>query len=309
MKILFVSSANRNEELNPVVVNQAQSLSKEGIEISYFGVRGKGIRGYLRNVISLRKEIKKVKPDVVHAHYVLSGVIAKLAGAKPLLVSLMGSDIKGSRWQWMMSKIFAGYFWDGCIVKTSEMKSLLRNESVHVVPNGVDMDLFKPEPKEIALKETGWDPEAVNILFPSDPERPEKNFRLAEEALSVMEDPKIRLHILKNVQREKVVIYLNASDVVLLTSRWEGSPNIIKEAMACNIPVVSTKVGDVEEIFNGTDGCYLSENSAVEIGRALKHAIAKKRTDGRSHISYLDSGLVARRIIDIYSNLVLKKTR
>lgn len=305
MKVLFVSSANRNGEINPIVLNQGQSLSGKGVEIRYFGVRGNGFAGYLGNVASLKKELKEFKPDVVHAHYVLSGVVAKFAGARPLVVSLMGSDVNGGRWQRMISQVFAGYFWDACIVKTEEMKKTLGYERIHIIPNGVDMNWFIPEAKEDALRETGWDETKVNILFPSDPERPEKNFRLAEEAVKALSDDKLKLHVLKDVPRRKVVHYLNASDTVLLTSHWEGSPNIIKEAMACNIPVVSTMVGDVEEIFRGTDGCYIVKDNVGEICLALRSAITRKRTDGREHIAYLDSGLIARRIIDIYSGLLL----
>lgn len=304
MKVLFVSSANRNGELNPVVLNQGHSLKKEGIEIEYYGVTGKGITGYLRNAGPLKKELKRLKPDLVHAHYALSGVIASLAGAKPLLVSLMGSDVRGSIWQRIISRVFARYFWDACIVKTHEMKAVLRDERIHVIPNGVDMNHFIPESKEKALIETGWDETAINILFPSDPDREEKNFGLAEEAVREMKDEKLKLRILRSVPREKVVHYLNASDVVLLTSRWEGSPNIIKEAMACNIPVVSTKVGDVEEIFDGTDGCYLVDSSAGDICAALRDAVKKKRTDGRVHIGHLDSGLIAGKISKIYSDII-----
>jgi teichuronic acid biosynthesis glycosyltransferase TuaC len=305
MKVLFVSSANKKDEINPVVFNQGQSLSREGIEIYYFGVRGKGLTGYLSNVNSLKTELMVLKPDIVHAHYVLSGVLAKLAGARPLVVSLMGSDVNDGHLQRMAAALFSRYFWDACIVKTEEMKKLIRNEHVHIIPNGVDMTRFRPGGKEEALTETGWDKNAINVLFPADPDRPEKNFRLAQEAVKTIGDDNVRLQILKDVPRDKVVHYLNASDVVLLTSLWEGSPNIIKEAMACNIPVVSTKVGDVEEVLMGTDGCYVVKDSVGEICSALRSAISKKRTDGRNHIAYLDSGLVSRRIIELYSDLLM----
>lgn len=304
MKVLFISSANRNGEINPSVLNQGISLIRAGLEVRFFGIRGKGLKGYLRNIVLVKKEIKEFMPDVVHAHYVLSGVVAKLAAAKPLVVSLMGSDVNGSWLQKMISLVFARYFWDACIVKTAEMKTLLKDDTVQVIPNGVDMELFRPVSKEVAIKETGWDEDRINILFPSDPARPEKNFSLARKAVAALGAEKTMLRILKDVPYEKTVYYLNASDVVLLTSLWEGSPNIIKEAMACGIPVVSTKVGDVREIFSNTDGCYLVEDNVHEICNALRLAVVKKRTDGRDHITYLNSQIIAGKIKDIYSNLL-----
>jgi teichuronic acid biosynthesis glycosyltransferase TuaC len=304
MKVLFVSSANRNGEPNPVVMNQGMSLIREGIEVRFYGIRGRGLSGYFRNIKSLRNEIRKFKPDIVHAHYLLSGMVAGFAGFRPLVVSLMGSDVLGGRWQRLMSSFLSGHVWDTCIVKTNEMKRVLRNGRAQVIPNGVNMDHFAPEPVKKALKETGWDGSKINILFPSDPERPEKNYGLAEECVKLMEDDRACLHVLKDVPRDRVVHYLNAADIVLLTSRWEGSPNIIKEAMACNIPVVSTKVGDVEEIFNGIDGCYLFEGDPYEGGRALNLAAEKKPTGGREHVRRYDTGTVSRKIIKVYADLL-----
>ncbi|HCM59958.1 MAG TPA: glycosyl transferase family 1 [Bacteroidales bacterium] len=304
MKVLFVGSANRDGEPNPVVLNQGSSLIRGGMDLRYYGVRGKGLTGYLRNIISLRKEIANFKPDIVHAHYVLSGVVSSLAGAKPLVVSLMGSDVLGGRTQRVVSGIFGRFFWDACIVKTGEMKNLLGLNHVHVVPNGVDFDHFRPLPREEALAVAGWDGTRINILFPSDPARPEKNFRLAEDGVKAMDNERVSLHVLGNVPRDRVVWYLNAADAILITSHWEGSPNIVKEAMACNRPVVSTMVGDVGELFAGAEGCYAVRGNADEIASSLYRATAIRETNGRESISGLDSRAIALRLEGIYSELL-----
>lgn len=304
MKVLFVGSANRNGEPNPVVLNQGSSLIREGVDLRYFGVKGKGFGGYLRNIISLRKEIANFRPDIVHAHYVLSGVVSSLAGARPLVVSLMGSDVLGGGMQRIVSGIFARYFWAACIVKTGEMKKLLGIKHVHVVPNGVDFGHFRPLPRDEALAVTGWDGTTINILFPSNPARPEKNFSLAEKSVETMTNERIRLHVLENVPRDKVVWYLNAADAILITSLWEGSPNIVKEAMACNRPVVSTAVGDVEELFTGTEGYFTVKDDAGEIASSLYRAVAIRETNGRESIAGLDSKAIARRLEGIYTELL-----
>ena len=304
MRVLFVSSANRKGEINPVVHNQGQSLLREGIDLHFFGVSGKGISGYLGNLRSIRKKIREFRPDIVHAHYFLSGALVTLAGAKPLVVSLMGSDVHGSRWQRFFSSLLARYFWDVCIVKTDRMRKVLGTGSSIVIPNGVNMELFRPVERAEACRKTGWDSSLLNVLFPSDPLRPEKNFVLAERAVTLTGEAGIRLRILKDVPGDRVVDYLNASDSVLLTSMWEGSPNIIKEAMACNIPIVSTDVGDVREIVGDTTGCFITGNDAGEISSALLEAIKCKPTEGRKHIEHLDSRTVAARLINIYVGLI-----
>jgi glycosyltransferase involved in cell wall biosynthesis len=303
MRVLFVSSANRKGEINPVVYNQGLSLLKEGIDLRFFGVRGKGASGYLRNTGLLRKQIRDFQPDIVHAHYLLSGAVATLAGARPLVVSLMGSDVHGSRRQRFVSSFMARHCWKVCIVKTVRMQKALGTVDSLVIPNGVDLELFRPGDREEACREAGWDSSSVNVLFPSDPGRAEKNYLLAEKAAGRADDSGMKLRILRDVSRENVVNYLNAADAVLLTSLWEGSPNIIKEAMACNIPVVSTDVGDVREITGETSGCFITGYDADEISEALLKAVKCRPTDGRRHIEHLDAGVVARRLINVYTRL------
>ncbi len=304
MRVLFVSSANRRGEINPVVYNQGLSLIKEGIDLRFFGVIGKGAAGYLGNRGLLRKEIRAFKPDLVHAHYLLSGAVATLAGARPLIVSLMGSDVHGSSRQRFFSSFLARHFWDICIVKTERMQQALGINGTLVVPNGVDMELFCPGDREEACRQAGWDSSSVNVLFPSDPARAEKNFVLAEKAVALSGDSGIKLRILRDVPRERVVTHLNASDAVLLTSLWEGSPKIIKEALSCNIPIVSADVGDVREIMSGISGCFITGHDAGEISSALLKAVECRPTDGRRHIGHLDSRTVAARVINIYEGLL-----
>jgi len=303
VRVLFVSSANRKGEINPVVHNQGLSLIKEGVDLRFFGVRGKGVSGYLRNIGLLRKQIRDIQPDIIHAHYLLSGVVATLAGAKPLVVSLMGSDVHGSRGQRFFSSLLAKHCWKVCIVKTVRMQQALGTADSLDIPNGVDMELFRPGDREEACRKNGWDGSSVNVLFTSNPGRAEKNYLLAEKAVARAGVSNIKLQILKDVPRESVVNYLNAADVVLLTSLWEGSPNIIKEAMACNIPVVSTDVGDVREIIGETSGCFITGYDVDEISEALLRAIEYRTTDGRCHIVHLDAGTVAQSLINVYTRL------
>jgi glycosyltransferase involved in cell wall biosynthesis len=121
----------------------------------------------------------------------------------------------------------------------------------------------------------------------------------------------VELHLLENIAPDQVPIYLNAADVVLLTSRWEGSSNVTKEAMACNTPVVSTDVGDARELFDGLDGYYItqqtSESVAQQLTEAIQFAKENDQTQGRKRILGLglDEETIAKRLITVYQKLLV----
>jgi glycosyltransferase involved in cell wall biosynthesis len=304
MRVLFVSSGNGSSGISPIIKNQGESLQKVGVELDYFAIRGKGVGGYLRGISELRRELKGKSYDIVHAHYWLSGIVASLAGAKPLIVSLMGDDVKATPiFRWIIY-IFHYLSWQKIIVKSRDMYETLGIREAHTIPNGVDMERFKPIERGLALQEVGWDGEKRHILFTSDPMRVEKNFKLAEMAFSELPDKDLELHYLKDIPHAKIPYYYNASSVVILTSLWEGSPNAIKEAMACNVPIVSTDVGDVRELISETEGCYISSFNyrefASDIAQALKF---EGRTDGRERIQHLNREFIADKILNLYKGM------
>ncbi len=312
MKVLFVFSANKLNGINTIVSEQGQSLIDMGIDLSYFSITEKGLSGYLKAAIKLRSFLKKEKFQIIHAHYSLSAFAASLAGAKPLFVSLMGSDVKAQRWYRYVIKFFNFFFWSACIVKTEDMKSTLKTKNVFVLPNGVNLNTFKPIEKKTAQNEIGWDLNKQHILFASDPERPEKNFELTNMSFNLIKNPNLELHFLKNIDHSKIPLYLIATDVVVLTSFWEGSPNIIKEAMACSRPIVSTKIGDVEWLFNNIEGHYLTEFNADDLSQKMLSAIdfseKNSKTFGRERISkiMLDKDSVASKLIKLYEPICSK---
>jgi len=142
-KVLFVSSGNSNNGFS-IIKNQAISLERNGIEVSYFRIKGKRFKGYLKGAYQLHKLLKNNNFDVVHAHYSLSAFAATLAGAKPLVVSLMGSDVKVKSSFKLLLKVSSIWFWKVTIVKSQDMKNDLGFEQAVVIPNGVDCDKFKP---------------------------------------------------------------------------------------------------------------------------------------------------------------------
>ena len=306
MKVLFISSGNSKIGISPITYNQGESLKEQGVIIEYYKIKGKGLKGYLSNVMPLRKKLKAKTYDVVHAHYSLSAFVATLSGAKPLVVSLMGSDVKAKSFFKIWIKLFVKLVWSATILKSQDMKESLGLQKVKVLPNGVNFNRFKPLDKKDCQEQLGWNNTKINILFAANPERLEKNYKLAKEAISIIDETNIVVHFLKGVPNTDMPLYYNAADVVLLTSLWEGSPNVIKEAMACNRPIVATNVGDIAEVVSKTKGCYVTSFDKYELAEKLSLALTSNDTTGRKDIEYLNANKIACRIIDIYDNVINK---
>jgi glycosyltransferase involved in cell wall biosynthesis len=305
LKVLFVSSGNKLTGISNIVLYQGKSLQRIGVKVEYFLIEGHGIKGYLKAVKVLKKKLLD-KYDLIHAHYSLSGFVAALAGAKPLIVSLMGSDVKEISLNRIGILFFNLFFWDQIIVKTDGMMNILGLSDLDVIPNGVDLTIFYPQDRIKAREKVEWNINKVHILFPSDPSRAEKNYKLFLEAIGLLKDESIEIHDLVNIKAELVPVYFNATNIVALTSLREGSPNVIKEAMGCNVPVVSTDVGDVKWIFGSTNGCYVTSFDAKDIADKLKQAIlfskTKGKTNGRDRIIKLglSSETIAEKIKSVY---------
>lgn len=309
MKVLFVSSGNSGS-VSPIIKNQGDSLARAGVDIIYYLIKGKGIKGYFKSIIPLRRYLKNNSFDAIHAHYSLSAFVASLAGAKHLIVSLMGSDVKSSKCYKFLIRFFASFFsWKSIIVKSQDMYDDLGIIKAVIIPNGVDTERFKPMDKEGCQKKLSWDISKKHILFTSNPDRIEKNYKLALDSVNLIKNYEVELHYMKGVPNEETPIWYNAADVVLLTSLWEGSPNAIKEATVCNRPIVSTDVGDVRWNIGDTRGCYICsyepQDCAVKIKQALMFSENEKATNGRKHIDELglDNKMVAKKIIEIYKNI------
>lgn len=307
MKVLFVGSGNHGE-ISPIIKSQGDSLVSSGIEVEYFLIKGKGLRGYLSHVKSLRKYLRENDFDVIHVHYSLSAFTASLAGARPMVVSLMGSDVKATGLYKMVIRVFARVFgWKEIVVKSSDMYEDLKIRRARIIPNGVDLELFKSLDKEKCRHSLDWDTDGVHVLFPADPSREEKDFELAVAATNLL-DSSVKMHVFKQVDHKKTPLYFNAADVVLLTSKWEGSPNVIKEAMACGCPIVSTDVGDVRERMAGVEGCYVANTrEPEELAGLLRKALSfEGRTKGRNKIiaDGIDNRQVAKQLIEIYERVL-----
>ena len=326
MKVLFVVSGNNQYyDVAPFIRSQGDSLVEEGVDISYFLIRGKGIFNYLKNVIPLRKHLKNNPVDVIHAHYSLCGWVAVLAAGRiPVVLSYMGDDLFGSHvaqnkrsfksWTLILLGKAVQPFLSAIVCKSQQMADAVARKSIcHVVPNGVRLDQFKLYDKSLR-KELGLDKDKKYVLFLGDPSDNNKNVALVEGALEVLNRPDVELLIRYKVSHDAVVKYLNVADVFTLCSFSEGSPNVVKEAMACNCPMVVTNAGDAAWVAGDVPGCYVSpsyepEDFAKKLRLALQYSEKHGRTKGREQLLALglDASSIAEKIIGIYRSLIQKK--
>ncbi len=322
MKVLFIASGHKGKNrIAPFIQAQGDALSEEGIEMSYFAVEGKGAMSYLRSVPLLRKRIEADPPDLIHAHYSLCGWVAVLAGTgKPIVLSLMGDDAYGdyiakdridwrSSWlpvvTWMIQP-----FVDVLISKSANIaRHVYRPRISHIIPNGVRLDQFRLYPGG-CREELGLRPDKQYVLFLGDRNIPRKNFALADAAVRLLGRPDVELINPFPLSHGEVVKYLNSADVFVLCSFMEGSPNVVKEAMACNCPIVTTDVGDAAWVTGDTPGCVVSSFHAAEfagaLAQALDYAATNGRTEGRQRLIQLglSASDVAQRICAIYAQLL-----
>ena len=310
MKVLFVASGNKSVgKVSAFVQSQYDSLVKEGVEMRLFPVVGHGIRGYLHNLSALRRTVKEFGPDIIHAHYSTCGYLATLAACgtrSRVVVSLLGSfPVKNLRYA--LIRFCVRHVWDATVVKSERTRKQL-GEEIPVIPNGVNLDSFRLKPREEARKAVGFEDERKYVIFVSNPDRAEKNYPLATAAVSRLADDLVELYPVFNKTHAEVVDYMCAADALVMTSLSEGSPNVIKEAMACNCPLVVTDVGDVRWVTEGVEGTYVADSyDPEEIARLLTEALRfGRRTRGRDKI--LELGLtteaVARKIIAVYSGIL-----
>ena len=291
--------------ISPFVSEQADALTDAGMQVDIFTIIGKGLIGYLRNFKRLKKTIREFKPDVVHAHYGLTGLLANLQRKAPVVTTFHGCDINrlSLRLFSYIPLLFSKFNIFVSAAQVIKVKSVAGKHAV--IPCGVDLNVFKPTSKVDARLQLGWETDKKYVLFSSNFDHPEKNAQLAKDALSLM--PDITLVELKGFSREEVVLAMNAADVGLLTSFREGSPMFIKEMMACRRPVVSTNVGDVEEQLSGLKGCFIVPFDTCAVVNALNEAMAFESVEvDVERYQKIDNQYVASELIGIYSTIIKK---
>lgn len=305
MDVVFIFRGYGKDSGNIIVDRQRNAIEREGINITCYTIENGGLFGYIKAFQKLKRELKGKYFDLIHAHYNISGFVSALASKKPVCCSLMGSDIfQQNNVLKLITKLFSKYLWKSVIVKSLEMKQLI--PSALIIPNGVDFINFRPINKNESQNFTGFDHLVHNIIFVAkNPEAKVKNLELAKHAIKLTGMNNIKLHIISDIDFSLLPYYYNAADLILLTSFSEGSPNVIKEAMACNCPIVATDVGDIRQMIEDTEGCFITSFDPIEISNKIKLALNfGKRTNGREKIKHLDNKIIAKQIISVYKKIL-----
>jgi glycosyltransferase involved in cell wall biosynthesis len=301
------------------VKDQIESVKAKIADVSIYNIKGNINKfNYLKAAYQIQRLIRKNDFDIIHGHYVYSGWIAALQFRVPLVVSFMGSDLNGSARESgslelqsyvdiLLSKLLQ-YVAHGIIVKTEKMKHriFLKNKCI-VLPNGVDFNKFREIPRHKARNKLKLDQNKKYILFAGNYKRSNKAFHIIQAAAKILKDKNDQVNLLLayNQPHDLMPYYMNAANVLALSSWREGSVNVVKEAMACNLPIVSTDVGDVKEIIAKTQGCRIVKRNPLEFAQMLDMIIhTYDRTEGRKAIQHLRIENIAQRLIDFYEMVI-----
>lgn len=308
MRILVVASYNKGS-FAPFIIEQTEVLKRLGSDVELFGLQGKGLIGYLKNLPALKRKIKMFCPDVIHAHYGLSGLFANLQRQVPVVTTYHGSDINDKKVLPLSKMAIAFSAWN-VFVSSRTLEIAHQQRKYTLLPCGIDLTDLQLTCKNEARLKLGLDADKKYVLFAGAFNNAIKNAPLAKEALSLLKDDPIELLELKGYSREEVTLLMCAADAFLMTSFSEGSPQVVKEALACGCPIVSVDVGDVRERTKGVEGCYVADSRhPQDLAELLSKALLfEGKTHGREKViaDKLDNESVAQQLIGIY-NKVLKK--
>jgi glycosyltransferase involved in cell wall biosynthesis len=246
--------------------------------------------------------------DLIHANSGLTAPFALLQPDRPVVQTFWGSDLMGDYLYGQYDHVckFCARRFDAAIVRNEAMKRKLGMDA-HVIPAGVDMETFKPMPKDEARESVGWSPEKRHVLFPYAPRRERKNYPLAKEVVDRVNervDDEVVLQAVHGVDHDRIPVYMNASDALILTSKLEGSPNTVKEALACNLPVVSTDVGDVRERLRDVHPSTVANGTDELVGGLVDVIEHEGRCNGRKRVEPLSWDRIGDRIIGVYDDVL-----
>jgi teichuronic acid biosynthesis glycosyltransferase TuaC len=307
------------------VEQQIHGLRQIGLDIDVIFVdrAQKGMKAYMGLGQKVRTRIKDLQPDLVHVMYggVMADQVTRTVHDRPTVVTFHGSDLLGEPLSGLLRKLIAGYgVWvswraarraSGIVVVSKILQDALPEDldssKVKVIPCGIDIERFKPLNRDTCRDQLGWAANRFHVLFPTSSGNPLKRPGLARAALEAVNRFGIHgeMHQLQGVAYHEVPVWLNASDVVLLTSLHEGSPTIIKEALACNRPVVSVDVGDVRERLQGIEGCYIALPDPNDLAAKLYLVYASScKVVGRSKMQEFSLEHVGLRLKEFYGEVL-----
>ncbi len=292
----------------PFITEQADAIEQVGeVEIDYFTVRGNALWSYFK-VRDLKRKIKTFQPDLIHAHYGLSGFAAILQRQVPVVITFHNGETLSAKANFMSSvaSLFAKHviyvaqhIYDLCYLKPKTNYTIL--------PCGVNLEQCVVVDQQQARQELGFAADKKYVLFGGAFANLRKNYPLLQQAITLLHRNDIEVLEMKGLDRATITKLMCACDLFALPSKSEGSPQALKEAMACNCPIIATDIADIKYLLGDIEGHYICEFDPKDLADKLKLAIAfGKRTEGRKRIIELglDNKQVAQKLIDIYKSCI-----
>jgi glycosyltransferase involved in cell wall biosynthesis len=319
MRVLYVIPGQPEGSEFIFAKRQIACLESAGVASRKFFLTSRTSILFLISAISrLREEIADFQPDIVHAQFgTVNAMVCVCAGASPLVVTFRGGDLNPTREVSRLRSLVGRFLSQitalratAIVCVTDRLRSRLwwKQGKCRVIPNGVDLSKFVPMSREKARSILSWHQEKRVILFNAGRNAQAKRLDLAMAAVErvrlQMND--IHIEVLRgDILPDRVPLYLNAADCLLVTSDWEGSPNIVKEALACNLPIVAVDAGDISERIAGVSVSRITERSPEALGQCLVEILQENRiSNGRDKVANLSDRAIARQILEIYHNVM-----
>jgi len=321
MKVLVISNMypGKNSYLGIFIKRQVEDMENEGLSTIKVVKNRKGSIAYVPFILKNIFYLLLGSYDIVHAYYGFhSALFAAIVKRRPLIITFVGSDAVKEPLRNKVYRILQRFVVSRAnhiIAVSSKIRDILisdlgaDSDRISVITFGIDFDLFKPIPQAKAREKLGFPSDKKLVLFPSSPKRIEKRFDIFNRAVELLQkdNHNILPVILSNNRRpySEVPLVMNACDVLVLTSDSEGSPTVIKEALACNLPIVSVDVGDAREVIKDAANCYICKQEPVNIAEGIKLVLNNGiRTAARNNIKHLSAKKIARKIIELYKKII-----
>lgn len=324
LRVLMIASEWPTEDIPgnvSFIVRQVNFLRRAGIHVEVFVFRGaKNPVNYFKAWARLHGKLRHECYDLIHAQSGQSGLLA-WPKHLPLVVTFRGDDILGvnrpSGGHTLAGKVlrqlsrFVARRADAVIAVADHMrKHLPSSVSVNVIPSGLDFESLPLIPQSEARQRLRLPLDGRLVLYVSNPANPRKRCELARQAVEILNERlPAKLIVVWGVPHAEIPVYMCACDVFLFTSSQEGSPNVIKEALACNLPVVSVAVGDVAMRLRGSAGCEVCDDDRPQtIAASLERVLTRQQpTNGREMVRDLDEKLITQKVIGVYRSILKKR--
>ena len=308
MRVLVVTNLYPSENdpaFGTFVEDEVEALRRLGLHVDVLFINGKRSRwNYLWGVPRLWWRILNRQYDILHAHYSLTGLIARMQLRVPLVITFHGAEVAVG-WPARVSRWLRDRA-DAAIVTSDRVLEDLAAQEAIVIPPGVDMERFRPSDSRQARQTLGLPMDKELVLFVG---RAEWDKRLGEMQRAIhilqMDRPQAELVLVSGQPHAVVPTYMSACDALLLISTYEGSPMVVKEALACNLPVVASDVGDVAQVIGQVEGCALCDGTAEDAARKLSQVLGRGRlTSGRDAVAHLSVDASVRGVSEVYQRVL-----